>query len=135
MHGSQQYIRATAKDRAAEREKHRKAARLALDTSSHAGSQYHNFMRDYKVTLLRSRRRTINKVVMRDSYHQVYLISSCRLRLPCFSCVIRIYLGVSKVLYVTHARLAWRAYLPVLRSAFVLCGLFGKPSSIKQSCV
>lgn len=29
-----------------EREKHRKAARLALDTSAHAGSEYHDFMRD-----------------------------------------------------------------------------------------
>ena len=46
MHGSHQYLRATAKDWALEREKHRKAARLALDTSAHAGSEYHNFMRD-----------------------------------------------------------------------------------------
>ena len=46
MHGSHQYLRATAKDRAVEREKHRKAARLALDTSAHAGSHYHDFMRD-----------------------------------------------------------------------------------------
>ena len=46
MHGSHQYMQATAKDRAMEREKHRKTARLALDTSAHAGSQYHDFMRD-----------------------------------------------------------------------------------------
>ena len=50
MHGSHQYMRATAKDRMMERERHRKAARLALDTSAHAGSEYHNFMQDsYKV--------------------------------------------------------------------------------------
>lgn len=50
MHGSHQYMRATAKDRMMERERHRKAARLALDTSAHAGSEYRNFMQDsYKV--------------------------------------------------------------------------------------
>ena len=42
-------MRASGKDRALEREKHRKAARLALDTSAHAGSEYHDFMRDNKV--------------------------------------------------------------------------------------
>ncbi|KAL3134982.1 hypothetical protein ABBQ32_007937 [Trebouxia sp. C0010 RCD-2024] len=46
MHGSHQYMRATAKDRMMERERHRKAARLALDTSAHAGSEYRNFMQD-----------------------------------------------------------------------------------------
>lgn len=41
-------MRATAKGKGqvSEREQHRKAARLALDTSAHAGSDYHNFLRD-----------------------------------------------------------------------------------------
>ena len=46
MHGGHHYMRATGNDREAEREQHRKSARLALDTSAHAGSEYHNFLRD-----------------------------------------------------------------------------------------
>ena len=46
MHGSQQYLNASkGLSSSSEREQHRKAARLALDTSAHAGTQYHNFMR------------------------------------------------------------------------------------------
>lgn len=37
LHGGQHFARS--------QEQHRKAARIALDTSAHAGAEYHNFMR------------------------------------------------------------------------------------------
>ncbi len=54
MHGAHHYLRASKGWSAPDREQHRKAARIALDTSAHAGSHYHNFMRlsDDQVCLL-----------------------------------------------------------------------------------
>ncbi|KAA6418791.1 MAG: calcium-dependent kinase, partial [Trebouxia sp. A1-2] len=45
MHGAHHYLRASKGWSAPDREQHRKAARIALDTSAHAGSHYQNFMR------------------------------------------------------------------------------------------
>ena len=47
MHGAQHYLNAATRGKHAnEREEHRKAARIALDTSAHAGSQYYDYMRN-----------------------------------------------------------------------------------------
>ncbi|KAL0045777.1 hypothetical protein WJX82_004129 [Trebouxia sp. C0006] len=45
MHGAHHYLRASKGWSAPDREQQRKAARIALDTSAHAGSHYHDFMR------------------------------------------------------------------------------------------
>ena len=54
MHGAHHYLRASKGWSAPDREQHRKAARIALDTSAHAASHYQNFMRlsDDQVRLL-----------------------------------------------------------------------------------
>ena len=46
MHGAQHYANASKSWAASEREQHRKSARIALDTSAHAGSQYLSLMRN-----------------------------------------------------------------------------------------
>lgn len=46
MHGAQHYANASKSWAATEREQHRKSARIALDTSAHAGSQYLSLMRN-----------------------------------------------------------------------------------------
>ena len=45
VHGGQHYLSATRGLPRSEREEHRKAARIALDTSAHAGSMYNDYMR------------------------------------------------------------------------------------------
>ncbi|DBA73193.1 TPA: hypothetical protein ACH3X1_011269 [Trebouxia sp. C0004] len=44
MHGAHHYLRASKSWSVPDREQHRKAARIALDTSAHAGSHYQNFV-------------------------------------------------------------------------------------------
>ena len=45
VHGGHHYLSATRSLHLSEREEHRKAARIALDTSAHAGSLYNDYMR------------------------------------------------------------------------------------------